>query len=426
MTALCLLGLNHRSAPVALREQLAIVEERIPATLAALGKLAREAYVLSTCNRTELYVVADASAMTAVEMLQNFLIHTRGVSHAELQGHVYTHSDEDAVRHLLRVASGLDSMVLGEAQILGQVRDAYEAATAVGSIGPVLGKILPLALETGKLARSQTKISWGAISPSSVAVDLAKRALGDVHARPVLVIGAGEAGQATVRSLREAGVGHIVVVNRSFARAEELARQFGGRAALYEDLNRALEGADIVISSTASGQHIVTTADAHEVMKARAGRPLLCIDIAVPRDIDPEVGSIPGVHLYNVDDLEAVAAANLKDRRQEVPAVERIVDEGVADYRAWRSVQDVVPTIGELYQRAESIRRAEVERTVRRMPTLSQDERELIDLMTSAIVHRLLHGPVSVLKARNGDPGAEERARVVAELFALDGSTGEH
>lgn len=415
--SLALVGLNHRTAPVALREQVAFTEDQLPGALQALADLGLESYILSTCNRTELCLVADGSAST--DDLLHFLEATRGVPRPVLESHSYGLSDEEVVHHLFRVASGLDSMVLGEAQILGQVRAAFDAATRVRTVGRMLGRVLPLAIEVGKRARTETRIGRGALSPSSVAVDLAKQALGDLEGKTVAVIGAGDAGRATARSLVAAGVQEILVVNRSPERAEDLARDVGGRPTPYADRISAIERADIVISSTDAGEHVVSAPEIGEVMARRAARPLLCVDIAVPRDFDPAVAEIASVLLYNVDDLEAVCAAKREEREREVSRVEAIIEEGMADYRAWHSAQQVIPTIGALYQRAESIRRRELDRTLGRLAALSPEERDMIEAMTSSIVRKLLHDPVAALRARNGAPDARELARLTRELFAL-------
>jgi glutamyl-tRNA reductase len=402
---------------VALRERLALTDDHVPQALHTLAADGDEAYILSTCNRTEFAVVShDADPG---ELLFATLADRRNVSRDALVGHTYLLFDDAAVRHLFRVASGLDSMILGESQILGQVRDAYEVALAERSIGRVLGRVLPLALEVGKRARTETNISRGAVSPSSVAVQLARRALGELEHRTVLVIGAGDAAQATVRSLVDAGVGRILVANRSVARAEAIASEVGGTAVPYSELSEALCRADIVISSTGAADHIVLADDLRVVVELREGRPLLCVDIAVPRDIDPAAAAIPSVVLYNVDDLEAVAAANLQDRQREVGGVEEIVEEGLLEYRTWSNAQHVLPTIGALYQRAEAIRRTELERTIRRLPALSSADRDLIDVMTASIVRRILHGPVAALKSHTGDPSAQHLVHAVQELFEL-------
>ncbi|HZT06675.1 MAG TPA: glutamyl-tRNA reductase [Chloroflexota bacterium] len=420
--SLSVVGVNHRTAPLSLRERLAITDAALPSALQLLRAVAREAFVLSTCNRTEVYMVSDDS--DAADAMTEILAQYTGVGRGEIEAHRYVRSGEGCVRHLLRVASGLDSMVLGETQILGQVRDALESAATAGAIGPVLGKVVPLALEIGKRSRSETRIGAGAISPSSVAVDLAKRALGDLRSRAVLVVGAGDAAQATARSLVDAGVREILVVNRSLQRAEEVAAVVRGRAVPYDDLVEGLCAADIVISSTSASEHVIGVPDVRAAMNRRGDRSLLFVDIAVPRDIDPAVASIPRVILSNIDDLEAICSANLLNRQREVAAVEEIVDAGLNDYRQWASLQSLVPTIGALYRQAESIRQSEVARTIPRLQSLSPDDRELIDVMTAAIVRRILHSPVAALKERGQGPDAERLVRWVRELFALDDATG--
>jgi len=419
---LTVLGVNHRTAPVALRERLAFPEGTLPSVLHLLSEVASEAYVLSTCNRTELYAVTDVESPIAA--LTDLLVDIRDIAPDALQGHTYVRSGEEAVRHLLRVACGLDSMVLGEAQILGQVREAFDAAVATGTVGPVFRRVLPLALEIGKRARSETRIGRGSVSPSSVAVDLVKRDLGQIHSRSVLVVGAGEAAQATVRSLADAGTSEILVANRSLPRAEEAAEAVGGRAVPYEELSDALYAVDIVISSTSAMEPVITAEAVSRAMSQRPQRSLLFVDIAVPRDIDPAVAEIPNVILYNIDDLEAMCTENLLSRQREAAGVEALVDDGLAQFRDWQGVQHLVPTIGALYQHAELIRRMEIDRTIPRLRSLSSDDRELIDVMTASIVRRLLHGPVAALKAHGQDADSDDLARVVRELFALDEATG--
>jgi glutamyl-tRNA reductase len=409
-----MVGASHHTASVDLRERLAFPEADLAAAIQSLLSISNEALILSTCNRTEIYVVGeDAPADSTL------LADLRDVSVEDLADSTYQLQESEAVRHLLQVASGLDSMVLGETQILGQVRDAFDRAIAANGIGRVLGRLLPLSLEVGKRARSETTISRRALSPSSVAVELARQTLGDLRPLTALVVGAGEAGRAAARSLKDGGVSRTMVANRTPERGEALADLIGGEPLPYEDLVQGLIAADIVIASTGASDHVVTAEVVRDAMKDRTDRPLLCIDIAMPRDIDPEVAAIPGVVLHNIDDLEAICAANLRDRANEIAAVETIVEDGLADYLAWRAVEPLVPTIGALYQRAEGIRRAELDRTLARLDRLSEQDRDLIDVMTASIVRRLLHTPVATIKAHRGEERAADLADLTQELFAL-------
>ena len=424
MIALGLLGLNHRSAPVELRERLAFADDSLPTALTALQARGSEAYLLSTCNRTELYVIGEANTLRAT--LVDFLSSTHGVPQGEIESHSYFVTDDDAARNLFRVASGLDSMVLGEDQVLGQVRAAFQAARLAQTIGSVLGRLLPLAIEVGKRARTETNIGRGALSPSSVAVRLAERIIGDLHSRSVLVIGAGDAGKATARSLMQAGVDQLLVTNRSAARVHDLAALTSAVEVPYPNLLEALGGADIAISCTSAAEHIVSASDLQGVMATRPDRPLLCIDIAVPRDFEPEAARIPAVHLYNIDDLEDAAAENRDEREREAAAAEAIVDEGVAEFRRWRETRELDAAIGAVYERADAIRRGEIERTIERLRSVSSQDRELIDLMTSSIVRRLLHEPVAALKAQGKGSNSSDLAQLARELFGVDGHDVNH
>ena len=414
----CLLGVNHRVAPIELRERVAFGPHQLASALQELRGLATEACILSTCNRTEIYVVGGHEPL--IKDLISFLAQCRQVSEDEIRQHSYAAFEEEAARNLFRVACGLDSMVLGEDQILGQVRDAFERASAGEAVGATLDRLFRLALEVGKRARAETRIGRGALSPSSVAVALAREALGDLAQRSVLVIGAGDAARATLRSLVDAGASRILVGNRSMQRGTEAAATVGAQAIPYVDLVEGLTRADIVISSTASSEHVITASQVRAAMEHRPRRPLLCIDIAVPRDIDPIVAEIPQVHLYNVDDLERVGASHLKSRQREVSAVQTIIDEGVDDFRAWITARELAPTIGALYQYAEEIRQRELARTLRRLNGLSDEQRDQIDVLTASIVRRLLHEPVATLKAHGEDPEAPGLAQLIRELFALE------
>jgi glutamyl-tRNA reductase len=333
---LLVLGLSHRTAPVEQREKVSLVDA---AATSLLGILLRdpaisEAAVLSTCNRTELYaVVADATRAEAT-LSQALVEHSR-ISEDELADANYFHRELSAVRHLFRVAASLDSMVLGESEIQGQVRVARDLARRAGTLGPLLDRTFAQALATGRRVRSQTRVAAGAVSVSSVAVDLARTALGDLRDRRALLVGAGRAAEATARALLGEGLAEIVVSNRTPATANRLATRFGGRAAGLEALAHDLAAVDVVISSTDATRTIL---DAHSLARAREGerrRPLVLIDIAVPRDVDPRVGKLPGVRLHNIDDLKRVAEANLNGRRREAARAEVIVAEEVRRFASW-------------------------------------------------------------------------------------------
>ncbi|HEY8476354.1 MAG TPA: glutamyl-tRNA reductase [Chloroflexota bacterium] len=411
-------GLNHRVAPIELRERLSFRPDEMPAALAALRGYASEGALLSTCNRTEVYGLVGHSA-SGQRSLAHFLSDSRRVPLDEFLPHLYVHVQEGAVAHLFRVACGLDSMVVGEPQILGQVREAYEAARSAGTAGTVIGRLFQHAIEVGKRARTETEISRNAVSVSSVAVGLAQRCLGDLAGRTVLVIGAGEMGKATARSLVGAGASRLLVASRTLEHAAALAGTVGGQALALGGVEAALVDADIVISSTAAPGYVLDYETVRRAHGARGGRPLLLVDIAVPRDVDPAVATLPNVHLYNVDDLQALSEANLREREREAQRVETMLAAEVPRFKDWWYSREVVPTISALLDWAESVRREEVAKAVSRLGGLSAREVETIEAMSSAIVNKLLHHPIVRLKAQSGDGSAHEFAHVVRELFPI-------
>ena len=339
MPVLCL-GLNHRTAPVELRERLNYPASALKAALARFGcghdsqpAGLTEFAILATCNRLELYALAplDSELCDLFTTLINFLVETRGVPATEVESHLYQHVGPKAVEHLCRVAAGLDSMILGEPQILGQVADAYEAALAARAVGPVLSTLFRTAIRAGKRARSETAISRNPASVSSMAVRLAEQIVGELPARQVLVIGAGEMGELAVEALRARGVRRVTVVNRTHRRAVELAERWSGDALSFEYLTEAVRGADIVISSTGAPHIIIDSEITRRAMTNRA-QPLVLIDIAMPRDVDPAVGDIPGVHLFDLDHLHTRLDGAIAERRSEIPRVEAIVAEEVFAY----------------------------------------------------------------------------------------------
>jgi glutamyl-tRNA reductase len=421
-------GLSHRSAAIDLLEKLAFTAEKRALALAQLTSQTAsppwsfpEAVILSTCNRVELYValpdcVADAGA------LANFLAAFHGLALAQVAPSLYTYRGLDAVRHLLTVAAGIDSVVLGEPQILGQVRMAFEQARAQGAAGRVLSALFRQALETGKRVRSETGICRRFASVSSAAVEVAAGQFADLSTCQVLIIGAGKTGRLAAQSLLRRGARRLAVANRSYENALALAQGWGGEALGLDQLPGALAAADIVISCTNAPGYVVSAALANEAVRARAGRPLLLVDIAVPRDIDPAAGSLPGVRLINVDDLGCLVQANIERRRDDSGKALAIVEDELRQFMAWFRALAVAPVIINLREQAESMRQREVARALRRLNGLSADQIDIIEQLSQRIVNQLLHEPTVQLKQHAGCEGGQAYAQTLCELFALDGS----
>jgi len=396
-SAVTCVGLNHHTSPVEEREQLAFSADEMASAVARLGEALGGAVLLSTCNRTEVYAtVPQGSDRTAAVIALLNEIKDTSVDPSRF----YSHQHSAAIRHLFRVAAGIDSMVLGESQILGQVRDAMSAATQAGTLNGVLSRLFHTAVSAGKRARTETHIGRHAVSVGSAAVTLARKSLGDLAGRTVLVISAGSMGKLAARALAETGGAEVVLANRTLKRARELAAEIGptAQAVALGEIQDALSTADIVISGTAAEGFIVGPGDVAPVMIGRNGRGLLFIDIAVPRDIDPAVREIQGVHLLDIDDIEAVTASGLNGRVREVERVEAIIEDELSAFLDWWRSLDVVPVIAALRERAEEIRRREVERTLGRLPDLDDASRERIEAMTAAIVKKMLNRPIARLK----------------------------
>lgn len=407
-------GLNHRTAPLAVRDQVALGSGELPGALEHLRQRTGNGVIVSTCNRSEIYALVP-KVSSGTEKLKGFFTAYHGVARRDIEPHVYIYSQGEAARHLFRVSCGLDSLILGEAQIQGQVRDAYAAASQLGMTGGTLSRLFHQALRVGKRARRETNIGRNALSVSRAAVEMARRLLGDLRDRRVLVIGLGDAGNMAVRALMDAGAIHISVTNRAYQRAEEVARELGGTAIPFGDLGEMLEDTDIAISATGSPGYIVTR---EHVARARvaSSRPLLLVDIAVPRDIDPEVKTIPGVHLFDLDDLEAVAESNRRGREQEAQKVESLIAEEVDRFEEWLSSLQVVPTLAALRERAESVRARELARVVKRLPDLDEEEQRRVAAFSRSLVKKLMHQPIASLKEKR-DPAYTQAAR---RLFGLE------
>ena len=418
--ALLAIGASHKTAPLALRERLALPEGRAVHVLSEIvaHPQIREAVALSTCNRTELYMVvgdpveAESAALGCVSRQV-------GVRPTELVSNLYSLRDDDAVRHLFEVAAGLDSMIVGEAEVLGQVKRAYELALVEGATGPIANRLFRDAIAAGKRVRTETALGRAHASVSSVAVDLARSLLGDLAARRVLVIGAGETAELTAQALHMRGATTVFVANRRYDRAIGLAERFGGTAVRFEDLPAQLLESDIVVSSTASPHQIVGRDELAEVMRQREGRQLLMVDIAVPRDIDASVRDLPGVALYDMDDLQREAARNLSVHEAEATRARSIVREEADRFGRWAASLDVVPTIAALRERGDAIVSQVLRENESRWVGLGDEDRERLEVMARAIVGRLLHEPTLRLKSAEGDD-SYVYVQTLRELFGID------
>jgi glutamyl-tRNA reductase len=415
---LVLVGTSHHLAPVELRERLAFDEESGRLLLERLISDEREAVALSTCNRVCVYL-ADTDAEVARQHGIAELAALAGLPPAQLESQVYVKQDEEAALHLFRVAAGLDSMVPGEAQILGQVREAFEAADRKGSAGPVLHRLFRQALHAGRRARGETRIGEAPASISSAAADLATRVFDDFPKRSVLLIGAGKMGMLAASGLRARGVGSLVIANRSLVRAEELAARFDARATTLEALERELGVADVVIASTGADGVVVTAATVESVLRRRKGRPIFFIDIAVPRDLDPAINDLAGCYLYDIDDLERVVEDAVSGRQEDVARAEAIAAEEARSFAGWQRSLEVVPAISLLRRRAEEIREAELARARSKLAALSPQERHAVESLTVQLVNKLLHLPTVRLKEAAAGADGAAYAETVRDLFDL-------
>ena len=413
------LGVSHKTAHVAVRERLAFSDPEARRFLDELvPDAAQEAVIISTCNRTELYVVASDPVQAEAAVL-TALARRAGIRPTELAEVMYFPRNCDAARQLYRVASGLESMIVGEAEVQGQVRRAYEAALAADTTGPLTNRLFTAALQTGRRVRSETSIGAGRTSVSTVAVELAKDVVGHLGEREVLIIGAGETSELTAQALATEGVATIFVANRHADRARSLAERFGGTVLSLDQMPHQLETADIVVASTSSPHPIVTADALAEVVRARAGRPIVFIDLAVPRDIDPDCADLPGVQVYDMDDLQAVVARNLEVRSEEALRAERVVEDEIQRFARWLGQLDVVPTVAALRRRGDEIVEGLLAENANRWESLSERDRERVEKLARSVAQRLLHEPTLRMKAAGG----HGRLQLARELFGLDDAT---
>lgn len=424
MSELLALGLSHKTAPLGLRERLALPEGRAAGLMGELtfSGGASEATIVSTCNRTEIYLVAPDPVAAESEAL-SALAARADIRPTELVAHLYSLRGTEAARHLFRVTAGLESMVIGEAEIQGQVKRAHELALVEGASGPVLNRLFRGAIAAGGRVRSETAIGEGGVSVASVAVAEARRVLGDLANRQALVIGAGATAELVARALNARGTESVFVANRHFERARGLAARFGGEAARVADLPDRLAEPDIVISATNSPHHLIDPDLLSPVMERRSDRPLLLIDLAVPRDIAPEVRDLAGVSVFDIDDLQVVAGRNAASREAEGTSAERILEAELDLFDRWKDSLEVVPTIVSLRERADEVVDRVLAENEARWEDLGPADRERLETVTRAVARRMLHEPTLRLKDLAGTEAAYEAVNTIRELFALDAET---
>jgi glutamyl-tRNA reductase len=422
-----LVGMNHDTAPLEIRERLALCWGDGAKPLSEIMKIPQvaEAMVLSTCNRLEILAHADEPA-AAIEGLKAFLL-SSGVSSGgptltpdQLDPCLYLYLDQEAVRHLFRVASSLDSMVMGEPQILGQVKEAYRRCVQQKTSGVILNRLLHHAFRAAKRVRTETGIANNAVSVSFAAVELAKTIFGDLEGKTVLLIGAGEMSELAARHLLSQGVSRIIIANRTFERAVQLAKDFQGAAISLDRLSEALREADIVISSTGASEYVVRVDMITAALRRRKNRLLFLIDIAVPRDIDPAAGEVDNVYLYNIDDLQGIVDENLKSRRNEAEKAEQIIAEEVLKFAGWLNTLEAVPSIVSLRKKMQEIARGELEKSSSWMKNLSEEERENVEILAASLLNKILHDPITALKEECWNGAAIPYIAAVRRLFKLD------
>ena len=396
---LCL-GLSHRTASLDVRNRVSFSGAQLSVAHSTLRNRVDESIILSTCNRTEVYALSPDTEESA-QVISRFLSEFHETDPDLFMPHAYVLPDEQAVRHLFRVASGLDSLILGESQVLGQVRDAVSSSAEAKASGVTLSRLFHYALHTGRRARAETEIGRNALSASYAGVKLAQQLLGSLADKTVLLVGAGEVGRLVAQALRNIGIGNLFIANRTESRGQDLAGGVGGSLLAFDGLGDNLSRIDIVLSSTDAPGTIFGRDTVAKTMEARHGRPLFMFDLAVPRDIDPEVADIPGVHLFNIDDLGAIADENRRGRENAIDAAEAIIEEEVQRFSKWWHSLEAVPLIKVLQDEAESIRLQELEKAFRRLPDLDENERKVLEQVGSSIVKKLLYSSISALRQQS-------------------------
>jgi glutamyl-tRNA reductase len=420
------IGMNHETAPVELRECLAKDPAHADRALAMMRELAcvKEGMFLSTCNRVEALFTTEQTDEAKGSVIA-VLSKLGGMPSESLSSNLFTYEDRDAVRHIFRVASSLDSMVIGEPQILGQIKEAYTSATKENTTGVILNRLLHRAFHTAKRVRTETGISDAAVSVSYAAVELAKKIFYDFKGKKVLLIGAGEMAELAARHLLSQGVSAITVANRTFQKAVEVAQVFKGVPVSFEEIGAQLLEADIVISSTAAPGYVITHDQVKGSMKKRRNRPLFFIDIAVPRDVEPEVNDLENVYAYDIDDLKGIIQVNLSQREEEAVKAERIVEEEVIKFEQWLKTLEVVPTIVSLKEKAETIRQAELKKSLSSLGELSPSQMKSLEALTLSITEKILNDPILFLKQKADRPLGKSYLDTARRLFRLDRENGD-
>lgn len=422
MSEFFVLGLNHRTAPVEIRENLSFSRDSLMEACQKLLKFPyiEEVLILSTCNRTEL-IVSLSDLEQGRRTLINFLAEEKKASSAEIKQYLYSYPSLDAVYHVFRVACGLDSMILGETQITGQLKESYELAFKAGTCKIMLNSLIQQALKTVKIIRNKTGISDNCVSIGYAAVELAKKILGDLSQRNGLLVGTGEMSELASLHLKKHGIKTINVLNRTYSKAVELAQKFSGRPYSLDELPQALKQSDLVVSSSGSSEPLIKTSLVGEIMKERKYQAMFFIDIAVPRDIEEDVSHIPEVYLYDIDDLKHVVDSNLKKRYVEAQKADKIIHERVAQFNAWLKSREINPLICSLREKAEKIRKAEIDKSMKKMKTFGAEEKSEMERLSSAIVNKLLHEPIIALKKFSLDETKKKKyIRVMKDFFNLE------
>ena len=418
---LILVGVNHKTTPVEIREKLAFTKGKIEESVDHLFNFPDiiEHTILSTCNRVEIYARANCQD-SAIKSIKQFICDFHELSLVELEGHFYSYRNKEAVEHLFRVSSSLDSMILGEAQILGQVKEAYSLARDLRSTGLVLNQLFEKAFSIAKKVREETGIAERSVSISSAAVELAQKIFDDLENHTVMLVGTGEMAELAAKHLISYGVKTVYVTSRTYERAANLARMLNGSALDFEAFKNELHRADIVITSTSAPNFIIKKEIVEKAIHERKNKPIFFIDIAVPRDIEPDVNDLENVYLYDIDDLHVVVSANIKEREKEVENAMNFISQEVTKFNNWVGALDAVPTIIEIRKKAENIRKQEIEKTLKKISHLSEDDKELLRQMSSSMINKILHKPTIKLKQKTQSEDGHVYLKAIRHLFHLD------